>query len=266
MLVFYHGGGACMDAGYDCLALAISRIAAAAVVLVDIRGHGRSGGERGHVPTVETAYRDIDQLLTTLRQQFPAVQLDLGGHSSGAGLVLNYMTRFQRRSPVRRLLMIAPQLGRDAATHGSANGTEAFATARTWPFVLNLMSGGLLCGSTRAVTLNFAGLRPGLRGMMVESYTVNMALAVTPPQPARQLAALDLSTAIVAAGRDELFQPEGLAAIVAEAANPQVTLRTLAEATHLAILLDAHDAVVAVLDYRRLTGSREAAPPQSATR
>jgi alpha-beta hydrolase superfamily lysophospholipase len=262
VLAFYHGGGACMEAGYACLASAICRTAAAAVALVDIRGHGESGGARGHTATVETAYRDIDRLLMTLQQQFPGAELDLGGHSSGAGLALNYMTQFRRRAAVRRLLLVAPEFGRQAGTQRNLpdDGKPAFATVRAWPFIVNLLSGGRLCGATPAVRLSFAGLDAELRHMMVETYTVNMALAVTPVRPVQQLAGLDLPTTILAGRQDELNLPEGVAGLVARAANRHVTLQMLERTTHLEILLDAHEAIVAALDYPPPIEWRRAAP------
>lgn len=48
LLVFYHGGGSNMQAGYDRLAFELVRRAPLAVCLPDMRGHGASGGRRGH--------------------------------------------------------------------------------------------------------------------------------------------------------------------------------------------------------------------------
>lgn len=56
----------------------------------DLRGHGKSGGPRGHFPNIDVVHRDIDLLLDQARQRFPGLPLILYGHSLGAVLVLHY--------------------------------------------------------------------------------------------------------------------------------------------------------------------------------
>jgi alpha-beta hydrolase superfamily lysophospholipase len=56
----------------------------------DTRGHGRSGGIRGHFPSLEAVLQDIDLLLAQARQRYPGLPLLLYGHSLGGILVLHY--------------------------------------------------------------------------------------------------------------------------------------------------------------------------------
>lgn len=54
----------------------------------DLRGHGRSGGERGHVSSADDYLDDIDLLLAQARARYPGLPLLLYGHSLGGILVL----------------------------------------------------------------------------------------------------------------------------------------------------------------------------------
>ncbi len=80
---YAHVGEAFSKAGY-------------ALMGFDLRGHGRSGGQRGHTPSADAYVRDIDLLLQHVRERYPGLPVFLYGHSLGAILVLYYSLR---RSP-----------------------------------------------------------------------------------------------------------------------------------------------------------------------
>ena len=56
----------------------------------DLRGHGRSGGPRGHISSIEDFMQDIDVLLEQARARYPSLPLFLYGHSLGGIQVLHY--------------------------------------------------------------------------------------------------------------------------------------------------------------------------------
>lgn len=56
----------------------------------DLRGHGRSGGARGHISSIEDFMKDIDLLLEQARLRYPDLPLFLYGHSLGGIQVLYY--------------------------------------------------------------------------------------------------------------------------------------------------------------------------------
>ncbi|MCA2002766.1 MAG: alpha/beta hydrolase [Chloroflexi bacterium] len=56
----------------------------------DLRGHGRSGGARGHISSIEDFMKDIDLLLEQARLRYPGMPLFLYGHSLGGIQVLYY--------------------------------------------------------------------------------------------------------------------------------------------------------------------------------
>lgn len=59
----------------------------------DHRGHGQSGGKRGHTPAYSQMSEDVDQFLTKVRAFYPSLPVFLYGHSMGGNIVLDYYTR-----------------------------------------------------------------------------------------------------------------------------------------------------------------------------
>jgi alpha-beta hydrolase superfamily lysophospholipase len=77
---YRHVGEALAKAGYMLLAF-------------DLRGHGLSGGQRGHAPSYESLMDDISDLLTEARKRYPGLPMFLYGHSMGGNQVINYTLR-----------------------------------------------------------------------------------------------------------------------------------------------------------------------------
>ena len=65
------------------------------VFALDNRGHGQSGGKRGHAPTYDSYMNDIEVFLNYVATQSAAKPVFLYGHSMGGNLVLNYVIRRQ---------------------------------------------------------------------------------------------------------------------------------------------------------------------------
>jgi len=79
-----------------------------ALLAFDLRGHGQSGGPRGHAPTYEALLDDIANLLDQAAQRFPARPRFLYGHSLGGNLALIYALR--RRSQLAGVISTGPLL------------------------------------------------------------------------------------------------------------------------------------------------------------
>lgn len=75
---YNHVGKALTDAGY-------------ALFGFDLRGHGQSGGPRGHFPSLQTVLNDIHNFVHFQRQNHPRLPLFLYGHSLGGLLTLTYI-------------------------------------------------------------------------------------------------------------------------------------------------------------------------------
>jgi alpha-beta hydrolase superfamily lysophospholipase len=59
----------------------------------DLRGHGKSGGPRGHTPSYETLLDDIDAFFHQIDERYAGLPHFIYGHSLGGNLVLNYVLR-----------------------------------------------------------------------------------------------------------------------------------------------------------------------------
>ena len=78
---YAHVGKALVRAGY-------------ALVGFDLRGHGKSGGPRGHASSLDAYMQDIHQFLSLMEQRFPALPHFLYGHSLGGLLALTYAIQY----------------------------------------------------------------------------------------------------------------------------------------------------------------------------
>ncbi len=65
-----------------------------ALVGFDLRGHGRTGGARGHFPSLDAVMQDIHQLFQFLMQRYLGLPQFLYGHSLGGLLSLRYALQY----------------------------------------------------------------------------------------------------------------------------------------------------------------------------
>ncbi|MGB7344376.1 MAG: lysophospholipase [Pirellulaceae bacterium] len=112
VLLFVHGLG---DHGGRFLEAASHFVDTGfAVAAIDLPGHGRSPGKRGHVDSYDGCLDDIDHFRTDVAREFPDVRQVIVGHSMGGNLALNYALRageFNRcRQPLDAIVLCAPIL------------------------------------------------------------------------------------------------------------------------------------------------------------
>lgn len=74
----------------------------------DLRGHGRSGGERGHISSSEEYLTDIDQMLVEARLRYPGKPILLYGHSLGGILALYFVLK--RKPDMKGVIVTSPGL------------------------------------------------------------------------------------------------------------------------------------------------------------
>lgn len=79
-----------------------------AVQAYDVRGHGRSGGPRGHVPRYEALLSDLHVVHEAAGRRFPGRPVFLYGHSLGGQITLSYA--IERRPEVVGVIVSAPWL------------------------------------------------------------------------------------------------------------------------------------------------------------
>lgn len=83
-----HGFGE-HSARYHHLATFLVR-AGYAVMAIDARGHGRSGGRRAHVQDFDEYPRDLDRLVAEAEERWPDQHLVVFGHSNGGLIALHH--------------------------------------------------------------------------------------------------------------------------------------------------------------------------------
>ena len=78
---YTHVGNVMADAGY-------------AMAGFDLRGHGKSGGARGHSSSLNVYMQDIRQFFDRMSQRYPELPHFLYGHSLGGLLSLSYAIQY----------------------------------------------------------------------------------------------------------------------------------------------------------------------------
>mgnify|MGYP001289508081 FL=1 len=64
-----------------------------ATVAIDLRGHGNSEGQRGHMPSFDQMMHDLTLSLAHVTNDYKGIPVILYGHSMGGNLILNYLLR-----------------------------------------------------------------------------------------------------------------------------------------------------------------------------
>jgi alpha-beta hydrolase superfamily lysophospholipase len=81
-----------------------------AVYAFDLRGHGRSPGQRGHINSWAELREDLHTFLTRIQERGPSCACFLWGHSLGAVIAVDYALRFPQG--LQGLILTAPALGK----------------------------------------------------------------------------------------------------------------------------------------------------------
>jgi alpha-beta hydrolase superfamily lysophospholipase len=79
-----------------------------AVITYDHRGHGRSGGQKGHFASYDEFMNDVDILLKQADANFPGLPKILYGHSMGGNVVANFAIK--RKPLVKGIILSSPFL------------------------------------------------------------------------------------------------------------------------------------------------------------
>ena len=205
-LVFYHGSGANSAAGYLPLGQELAATYHVATYLIDIRGHGASGGPRGDTPTPDQVWQDTDTAVRFVHAAHPNLPEFVGGHSAGAGVVLNSMNRFD--SLVSGYVFLSPDFGLHSNTEAVADASN-FATVCQRPFIVNALSNSVLDGHAPAVGFGYTQTEID-KANLVATYTVNMSLAQNADDSAADLAGMDKPLGVWVGAEDEVFDPNKL--------------------------------------------------------
>ena len=128
VLLIIHGLGEHIRR-YKEFALALN--AKGIVVLgIDLRGHGRSDGKRGHIPSLGHVLRDLHLLHQHAFNLYSDLPIFLYGHSLGGNFSLRYL--YQSSLPLKGAIVSSPLLGL-AFTPPAWKVTLAKVVANIWP-------------------------------------------------------------------------------------------------------------------------------------
>jgi alpha-beta hydrolase superfamily lysophospholipase len=101
-----------------------------AVTAFDLRGHGRSGGPRGHVSRFGLYHEDLALVLAAARRNHPTLPVGLLGHSFGGTIALDAV--LGGHVQLDRLVLAAPFIGRFMKVAGWKLAFSGLAS-RLWP-------------------------------------------------------------------------------------------------------------------------------------
>jgi len=243
-LIFIHGGGAYSGGGYQYLARGLGAKYSVSVYLLDIRGHGNSGGPRGDSPTVKQVWKDLQLFCDFVHADSPQLPVYLGGHSSGGGTVLNYLS-WRKNPDIAGYIFVSPEFGYKSGTAKQGNSTP-FARADIGVFVKYEISLRRMYGHTPAVFFNYPEELLKSQPLFISTITCNMAMALTPDNPREQFKNIDRPFALFAGENDELFDVEEVlryAYLPKKEIREKSIVRTIKGANHLSILLAADELI-----------------------
>lgn len=249
VLVFYHGSGAHSLAGYTYMAEQLAQAYNIATFLFDIRGHGRSEGPRGDAPSVDAMWHDVCTALTFVQERYK-VPVFLGGHSGGAGMLVNYAAWSASKQPAGYVL-VAPMLGRHAhvVRERQTKSKKPFAQVNYMALAIHEITQGLFAGRWHGVTFNYPQQLVSDKGF-VKDYTVNMVQTMHPYDPSGSFMSITVPTLVCVADHDELFDAAKMDKFFEPlvCANKYITVKHL-DAHHLTVLGAVHDAIGEFLVY-----------------
>ncbi|ALF53505.1 lysophospholipase [Nostoc piscinale CENA21] len=108
-----------------------------AVYSFDLRGHGRSPGQRGYINSWAEFREDLRTFLELIQSQHPKLPIFLLGHSLGSIIVLDYVLRYPQAAAVLQgVILLAPSLGKVGVSQIKLLLGQLL--SRVWPrFTLN---------------------------------------------------------------------------------------------------------------------------------
>ena len=205
---YRHVAEALTDAGLACYA-------------VDHRGHGLSGGARGHIPDLQLAVADVSQLYDLMRARHPLLPPFIFAHSMGSLIGLGFVLR-------------QPEGLRGIALSGTAIHGEQMAP--TWLVKLLLLTAQVLPharlsppGSADVLTRDEGKLREWQDDELVEKRMWRIGTSAALVRMGRQICASvhAISTPLLAlhGGADSLTPVSGARFLAENVASADVTLK-----------------------------------------
>ncbi len=208
------------------------------VVGYDHRGHGRSGGRRGVIPTETALLDDLERVLEHLGHEGPRLLL---GHSMGGVVAARFVA--EGRGRVDRLVLSSPPIdsGLGPLRRGVVRVARRLVPTLSLPHGLDpagVSSDPEVVERYRSDPLVHGRISPRLAGFVMESGA--MVLARAP--------AWSVPTLLLWAGNDTFVGPQGSADFLRVAPPEVVEGRAFPDLRHEILNEPERDAVWAVLE------------------
>jgi pimeloyl-ACP methyl ester carboxylesterase len=231
-IILVHGFGVDSSA-YQRVASPWNQATGARIVLLDLRGHGRSEGKQGRVAYVGQYADDLSDVIGALRKESPG-RIILAGHSMGGGVVLAYAQN-AASAPVDAYLLVAPLLGSNAPTAPTTGGPapmNASLYLRT-PRLIGVLMISLMHIHIHAfddLPIMYLNLTPPM------SYGITAFASMGPRDYRMALAAINVPLLVIVGNKDEVFRGPAYAGVVKQYSHGRSVL--VDGATHTSVLGD----------------------------
>lgn len=246
-IIFYHGGGLWSGGVYHCMAHILAQEYGIATYLFDTRGHGYSDGKRGDTPTPDAIWKDVDSAITFINKKHPGLPLFLAGHSSGAGLILNYDCYKKHTQNVTGYLLFAPFLGGDS---GTVREAQKLVRVKTWPFIAYGITGLNCLTHIKTLFFNYPAWLKKIDKNVLDYYSCGMAIATSPYGIKEKFPEIATPFALFVGDQEEQFYPEKVTAYkeLATKVKDQSISMIVPGVTHLSIIIEAPQLCAQAID------------------
>jgi alpha-beta hydrolase superfamily lysophospholipase len=198
-----------------------------AVHAMDLRGNGRSGGQRAYVERWEEYREDLARFVALVRAEETASPIFLLGNSLGGLIVLDYA--IHHPEGLRGVIAASPPLGRLGVPAPLLALGRVL--SRVWPR-FSLRTGMDLSALARDPLVTQTVLSdPLFHRVGTARLSTEVVLAIARVQAAAP--GFPLPLLVLHGSADRLVPPEGSRQFVARVANPDRELREYAEAFHV---------------------------------
>jgi len=239
IVILYPGAGLYGNKTYQWVAKTLRDTYGIGCYLFDIRGHGNSQGPRGDAPSIERVWLDVKQAIDLVKKENPEAKIYLAGHSSGAGLIINYAANAQE-SIEEGYIFLAPYLGpkSDTAKLDMPSNKSFIKNVRVWVYIVGSIFPKSFVTHCTALYFNYPDAVLKSDPLILSSYTYVMSCATTPYELDPLLKKIDKPVGIFIGSNDEQFIPEKVIAYK-KLINAPVHTEIVEDAAHLSILIQA---------------------------
>jgi len=249
IVILYAGAGLYGNKTYQWVAKTLQEKHTIGCYIFDLRGHGNSQGERGDAPSVTRVWQDVAESIAMVKKAHPNAKLYLAGHSSGAGLIINYAANADNHQE-DGYIFLAPFLGPQAETNRThADPSKNFITkVRTWVYIAGSIFPNSFFIHKKAIFFNYSAELLAADPLIVADYSYAMSAATTPYDVQPLLKKLNKPVGIYIGKDDEQFLPEKVIAYKDYIPAPTTT-EIIENCGHLSILVKAPELIASFIKH-----------------